>query len=115
MSCEDENKKNDGPTPDQLKSKYLGQGLDIYCPGNSTVQPGLKNPANVIRASSRFSVKAMRSFQVYTNDGDSSGPEAAGYREQMILKVEAEHRQGKGCRRGQIQEKFWSYIWSSSD
>lgn len=44
-------------------------------------------------------MKAMRSFQVYTNDGDSSGPEAAGYREQMILKVEAEHRQGQGLQK----------------
>jgi len=43
-------------------------------------------------------VKAMTSFQVDTNDGDSSETEAAGYREQVI-KVEAEHRQGQGLQK----------------
>lgn len=59
-------------------------------------------------------MKAMTSFQVDTNDGDSSETEDAGDREQMILKVEAESGRGKGCRRRQIKEKFWSYSWSSS-
>ena len=44
-------------------------------------------------------MKAMTSFQVDTNDGDSSETEDAGDREQMILKVEAESGRGKGCRR----------------
>ena len=44
-------------------------------------------------------MKAMTSFQVDTNDGNSSETEAAGYREQMILKVEAEHRQGQGLQK----------------
>lgn len=44
-------------------------------------------------------MKAMTSFQVDTNDGDSRETEDAGDREQMILKVEAEHRQGQGLQK----------------